>query len=239
MAGDFETRSPRWSPDGSSILVVGFDNNRRKEKDYNGGLYKIDIQDERVTEIVLFPPVQDWERDIWWMRSIAEWSIDGKSVFYVQRGKIFMRELESGSEKQIYQNPILARLLDLSPDGKLLFFGTEDRDKGIWSISIMPVSGGEQKELCKFKELERIRDVTWTPDGKYLLITENKKKGSILWRLSPEGRDPQKLWQSKNKNAGLSIHPEGKQIAFSTYIIERETWVMENFLPEEKKTKRK
>ena len=242
LTGDFDVRVPRWSSDGRSILFTGHDNNRRNQKDYNGGVYKIDVQDGHVTELVQFPPVQEpfhinFFRDVWWTRSIADWSHDGKSVFYVNRGRIFMRELESGREKELYQNNNLRRLLDLSPDGKRLVFGTENNDEGTWSILIMPVSGGEPRELCKFhesEESEKIRFLTWTPDGKYVLFTKNTKKVSALWRISPEGGEPQKLklWQSDNRYSGLSIHPDGQQIAFSTYEQDMEIWVMENFLPE-------
>lgn len=103
-------------------------------------------------------------------------------------------ELEEAIE--IYQNNNLRRTLDLSSDGKRLVFGIANSDDSTWSILIMPVSGGEPRELCKFQESEgseRIKVITWTPDGKYVLFTEDNKKVSVLWRISPEGGESQKL----------------------------------------------
>ena len=65
-----------------------------------------------------------------------------------------------------------------------------------------------------------------------MLFTENNTHVSALWRISPEGGEPQKLWQSDKRISGLSIHPYGQQIAFSTSEHDEEIWVMENFLSE-------
>ena len=36
---------------------------------------------------------------------------------------------------------------------------------------------------------------------------------------------------------GLRIHPDGRQIAFTSKSVQQELWVMENFLPEVKTEK--
>ena len=234
LTGDFIITNPRWSPDGSSILFLGLDNSKNNQKDYNGGVYRINVKDGHVTELVKFPPVIDFMRDSWWTRSSADLSNDGKDVFYVNRGKIFMRELESGQEKQLYQNDNLRKSLDLSPDGKRLAFVTENIEEATWSILVMPVSGGEPRELYMFHESGdaqyQIRLISWTSDGESLLLTENKKNVSSLWKISPEGGELQKLWQSDKTISSLSIHPDGQQIAFSTSEKIQEIWSMENFL---------
>lgn len=233
LALDFEVNAPRWSPDGRYILVIGLDKTKINQKDYNGGVYKIDVQDNKVTQLVQLPPDH---------RSIAEWSFDGKAVFYKNRGRILMRELESGREKQLYQNNNLARFLDLSPDGKRLVFVTGNPEEGTWSILIMPVSGGEPRELCKIQGSDALwsSDLTWTNDGNYVLFAKYEKKGSTVWRISAEGGEPEMIWESKDRGfvVSLSVHPQGSKIAISSLIQESEFWVMENFLPEEK-TKKK
>jgi len=233
LASDYEVRFPRWSPDGNSVLITGYDKKKRDQKDYNGGVYKIDVQDGQVSELVQFPPVQDFLLDSWWNSSVADWSHDGNAIFYLNQGRIITRDLESGNEKQLYQNINLVRLLNLSPDGKRMVLGIENEAEGTSSILIMPISGGEPRELFKFQRLRGPRRVhAWTPDGKYLLFSENLKQGCVIWQISPDGGEPEKLWQSDKEYSSLSIHPDGQQIVFSTFEQAVEIWVMENFLTE-------
>ena len=232
LASDFEVRVPRWSPDGSSVLITGYDNKKSDQKGYNGGVYKIDVKDGHVSELVQFPPVQDFLMDVWWNNSVADWSKDGKAIFYINQGIINMLDLESGTEKQLYQNNQLVRLLKLSPDGERLVCGTTNEKEATTSLLILPISGGEPVEFYNYQEFSGIRIVlTWTPDGKYLLIPRKLNRGSVMWRISPDGGEPEKLWQSDKEYASLSIHPDGQQIVFSTFEQVIEIWVMENFLP--------
>ena len=231
LAADIEVRFPSWSPDGSSVLITGYDKRKSDQKDYNGGVYKIDVQDGHVSELVKFPPVQDFLLDVWWTKSVADWSKDGKAIFYLNRGIINMLDLESGTEKQLYQNKNLVRLLDLSPDGERLVCGTMNEKEATTSLLMLPVSGGEPVELYNYQGFSGTRIVlTWTPDGKYLLFPEKLNQGSVMWRISPDGGEPERLWQSDKEYSSLSIHPDGQQIVFSTFEQAVEIWVMENFL---------
>jgi len=126
--------------------------------------------------------------------------------------------------------------LDLSPDNKRLVFATELRHKGKINILTIPVSGGSPTELYESQESEGgilvPRQLTWTPDGNYILFAKNEKKGSSVCRLSSAGGDPEVIWNSENRVSGLSVHHNGKQIVVSTFLQEQTIWVMENFLPE-------
>ena len=62
-------------------------------------------------------------------------------------------------------------------------------------------------ELHKFQGLIGSRRVlTWTPDGKYLLFSENLKQGSAIWRIYPDGGESEKLWQSDKEYSSSVIH---------------------------------
>ena len=233
-------RNPCWSPYGGSIVVTGFLKGTRPEN-YQGGLYQIDVQSGEVKTLVEYdfvPPLGAGG----WGAIFCDWSPDGRAVFYITRGSILIHEMESGREKEIYSIPDPLKIrtyykpLSVSPDGERLVFGIRDPKEDAERLLIMPASGGETMELIKFPKSERCKSVAWTPDGEYVLFTKAKaeKKGTSLWRISPEVREPKKLWQSEKYLEGLSIHPDGKQIAFFTSNVEKEIWVMENFLPKEK-----
>ena len=224
---------PRWSPDCSSILVAGKDDNNRWR------LYQINTQTGDITPFA--PPQED-------MRIVGqhEWSPDGKAIFYGRQSKtdnltqIMLREIESGTEKELYlgssNNPFY---LSCSPDGKWLAFFIKAGNE----LKIMPAAGGEPRELFRCKQGDHLSTLRWTPDGKYILFVIRPLGNSIrqpeqnkcsLWRIPIEGGEPEKLGLEMNYTEHMSVHPDGQHIAF--YNISArigEVWMMENFLPKE------
>ena len=220
----------RWSPDCRSLLVRGRDNK-------NGyGIFRIDAQTGDVKPFVL-------DGDVILSRSF-EWSRDGKAIFYARNDrkakiyKILVRDLESGTEKEIYLASDDDRLyLSCSPDGKWLAF-VNGGEKGI--LRIMPTAGGEPRELLRLEKGKGfVTSIPWTADGKYILFAK-LLLGQInpkceLFRISADGGEPQKLGLEMNQFFNLSVQPDGRHIAFSSVKKESaEVWVMENFLPESK-----
>jgi hypothetical protein len=53
-----------------------------------------------------------------------------------------------------------------------------------------------------------------------------------LWQVSIDDRSPRKIGAFEGMSR-LSVHPDGRQIAFSALKRQTEIWVMENFLPED------
>jgi len=226
--GPKRLRNPCWSPDGRYILFSGWDIENELEN-YQGGLYLIDVLAGNVKMLLQYAQAARGSRE--WEEIMGAWSPDGQAVFYVDRGSILMRELETGREKQLYRNPDLHRLLALSPDGESLLFSTIDVVNYV-TLLIMYISGPEGREPLKLKNVGRIRDIAWAPDGEYVLFTKREKRGISLWRISHEGGESQKLWELEKDLYGMRVHPDGQKIAFYTIEKDTEVWVMENFLPE-------
>jgi len=74
-----------------------------------------------------------------------------------------------------------------------------------------------------------LKKISLSPDGKYIYfsaITPETK--SVIYRIPETGGTPEIVWQSKDYNiTGISIHPDGKQIALSTSTFQAEISVIE------------
>jgi Tol biopolymer transport system component len=221
---------PRWEPDGRSISVEGADPISRV-----WGIYGVDVQTAAVTPIVQVKK----GTEVFSHR----WSRNGKSVFYTfgERGgksaPVFVHNLETGQEEQLSGSPSDADDIDISQDGKWLVFMNREGKK---TIRIMPVSGGEPREICSFEQVgNRIMTPAWSADGRHIYFTKPQESLSLgamqdLYRISVDGGEPQKLDLAMGQIRHLTVHPDGQRIAFSSLGANPEqsqVWVMENFLP--------
>lgn len=234
----------RWSPDGRSFLVSGEDN------DGHRGLYQIGAKTGDLAPIVVssgkVPPGSRANR---WH---AEWSLDGKAIFYVhdEDGKsceIRIRDTETGQDRRLYRPASSAHLsnLALSPDGRWLAFGSSDLFSGRAAhfaaqvVLVMPASGGAPREVLKLQE-ETVGwatySIAWTRDGSHLLFSKRVAAPTIpseLWRVSAEGGEPQRIGLAMWGRGGVRAHPDGRRIAFTNQTDRKnELWMMENFLPQ-------
>lgn len=218
-----EARYPKWSPDGKTISITGYDKGREFEKDYRGGIYTIEVESAKVKEILAFSMLEENEAGV--TRSISEWSKDQKSIYYNTNNQLIKREVKSGQEEILIQNKMISkRTLDLSPDGESLLFCCENH------INIIPSRGGEAKTLYSLKEDSKIEIATWSPDGKYVFFVERLKKSSVLWRISAEGKNPIEVCQLKGPIPSISIHPNGNEMIITAFNQEVEIWRTTNLL---------
>jgi Tol biopolymer transport system component len=230
-------RRPRWSQDGRFITFGG------SEGINTTGIYRIDLQKGEITQI------RHLGVDEWLMGVGGAYGPDKK--FFFARGnakmgfsQIVVRDLESGQEKELFRFSTLERgvALALSPDGRWLCFENAGWG-GVRSLRIMPASGGEAREIWSFGETKQGMpggQLTWTPDGRYIVFGAPEPSDPRIWDLwripvgggKPEKMGLQKMWGIMD----ITIRPDGRRIAFSNRggaSTDSELWVLENFLPKE------
>jgi Tol biopolymer transport system component len=79
--------------------------------------------------------------------------------------------------------------------------------------------------------------VAWSPDGKYVYFTKGGEgqSGKLdLWRVPAAGGNAKRIDLSARGMENVDIHPDGRRIAFNSWEVRREFWVMENWVPKRK-----
>jgi Tol biopolymer transport system component len=222
--------SPRWAPDGKSILVYGY----AKEAGGYGGDYLVDLQRGVANEVVY--STKDAKV------GIGEWLSDGKTILFFRWDKkkglssLVARNLDTGDERVMREWPESARPnLAISPDHQRLCLSTVEGGERVFSI--MDPAGGEPRRLPG--TAGRMFGWTWASDGRHVLfVGKAAEGGSGLWRLSIDGGEPELLGALSGSPGPddshllvtqLTASPDGQRIAFSRARFgSAEVWVMEN-----------
>ncbi len=227
--------TPRWSPDGHSILVWAKVTDAAKET--RSGLHQIHIETGTVNLVVW-----DDEQGRIYKPTPPVWSLDGSEIFFMRQGGGFRTyDLDAEEEQQLhFQWPVGAKGyapgLALSPDGQQLAF-IMNFDDG-YSLRIAPSIGGETREVFRLPKSEGppFPDGTWlvwTPDSRHLLFARRRDEATELWRISVDGGEPENLGLAMGKIEHLNVHPNGHRIVFTGPGPKSgaEVWAMENLLP--------
>jgi Tol biopolymer transport system component len=218
-----------WAPDGSALATGGTDFKGRD------GVFRIDARTGEVSPIVLSDDASN---------AYPQWSRDGARIYYRVRQPrtrefaFIERELASGHEREIVRGDLGS--ISLSPDGKWIAAQQVNRATNSESVVVIPVSGGDPKELLRVSQPARVNRYTgmpWTPDGRGVLVrTRLADDSGELW-LVPVGDEPAykidvnvEAWATGPVGV-ISLHPDGRQLAFLTGEATSEVWRLENFLP--------
>jgi Tol biopolymer transport system component len=119
--------------------------------------------------------------------------------------------------------------LDISPDGKWLAFWQDQH-----SIIVMPSMGGETRQVLSLVQgvvPAQVGHLMWMPDGEHLMYVLCGDQGR-LWKVHVETGRQQPLGPPIQNLIDASIHPDGKQIAFSVEETGSELWIMKGVLPD-------
>lgn len=221
---------PHWSPDGKSLLLEGFD------QEGLWGIYRLNVQTGEVTTV---ETGADKTAHLWQ----HGWSLDGSEVVLRRASRdeqtvtqyLLLRNLENGRTTELHQQRFdrdqtsgLMTDGEVSPDGSQLALLHETT--GNLSLLIMPMTGGEPQELYNasdqtFNPVSAGRCLAWTPDGQSLIFSQQTRRRISfdrrgtplleLWWIPAEGGEPEPLGFAAPGLLSLSIHPDGRHIAYT------------------------
>lgn len=216
----------RWGQDARSLLVAA------QYPPGQFGPFRIDVESGR------FSPADFLAKP---MEVSPAWSSDRNTLFYAQWGpskvnSIVARDLADGKEHVLHSVKEPAVYLGdvvLSPDGTSLAFAATDPTDGALVLRVMPVAGGDAREVWRTKLAFPV-SVAWALDGTGLVSVSRPRSGdpaSELWLVPVEGGEPRKVDLAATGMREVRVHPDGRHVAFTAGADRSEVWVLENFLP--------
>ena len=107
-----------------------------------------------------------------------------------------------------------------SPDGKWLVYAggrkeTPDAKVDKYDIYKIPVDGGPEIKLGAAGG--RSDGPEYSPDGKWIYFNSTRNGLMQIWRMKPDGTEPEQITSDEYNNWFPHISPDGKWIAFISY----------------------
>jgi Tol biopolymer transport system component len=101
-----------------------------------------------------------------------------------------------------------------SPDGKQLVYTGGRNDE--YDIYVIPADGsGTEKRLTTWKGLDDGPE--YTPDGRYIYFNSTRSGTMQIWRMKPDGSDPEQVTSDELNNWFPHVSPDGQKLAFISF----------------------
>jgi Tol biopolymer transport system component len=227
-----------WTADGKSVLLKGYSRDRKM------AFHRFDV--EGGTSVALTPP-----EDVATSGVLVAMTSDQRTYFKQVRDtgsrvvSLWAHSVQTGSDTELYrgEKPGYITMGSLSKDEQLLPFVVVpyDDSKGR-RLVVLPTAGGPAREICPVQS--PVATITWTADGRSLVFTQPKsgsadEEVSEVWQCSLDGSSPRKLDATLPPLSAISLHPDGRRIAYIGWITadgkpgfgKDRVWLLDNYLP--------
>ncbi len=208
----------RWSLDGRSLLCACIDKTERN------GICRIDAETAAVTMLGegVFPSGALDDHHIVFITGVQDQQTGAA------QSVIRMRDLQTGDEREVVRVGHVR--YGVSPDGRQLAFQVVDPATKDTVVKVMPLTGGEGREILRSKKLGMY--LSWTADGKSVLVGGSDPEGDGLRLVPVDGGKTLEFTVNMKGIGSPRLHPDGRQLVFGVVTEGKgEVWVMENFLP--------
>jgi serine/threonine-protein kinase len=246
-----------WSPDGSSILTRGTEEQQLYLVDRASGAIKVIAENavraswgpsgilyRRGKQAELYDPAGsrvsrsfDY-RDPSFAGFEAAW--DGRSIIAVRKGGNILVEDLGGRRRHEWQDSGVSSIGNhfMAPHAVgVAYVATRPSMAGPVKTLMYWGGAGPPRELLRSNPKEDFILAGWHGDGRQLLVVrfnprpEPELRNETLWRVPIDGSDAVTTGLTMEGLRDISIHPDGHQIAFNAGWKKNEHWVMDNLLP--------
>jgi len=163
-------------------------------------------------------------------------SFDDRQVVFKRRDRttredsLYLADLINGRERLLvtHKGPDWIRGFSLSPEGKILVYGTGESDSARQTIILREVNvkTGEQKVLLQ-PNWYFVRQIEWLADGQGLLLLarENPLKNPQFWRMSYPDLTLERVTDDSNNYLFFSADRDATRIIGVQSVLASHIWV--------------
>ena len=120
----------------------------------------------------------------------------------------------------------------VAPDGRSMAYTRRlpGAQQAAWTLVVQEMNG-RPRELLRVTMPDYLKVHAWTPDGQGILFTRaTGDQPHQLWLMPVEGGGPIDLQarfirSGSSEPNGLSLHPDGRQIAYPERVVQSELWL--------------
>lgn len=228
----------KWMPDASAVLLPGSDAKGRQ------GFIRINLASGSLEMVRRFIPPGETGREL----SISP---DGRTMYFLRRrihddefddsvADLVAHDFETGVERVVRPVPFGVGNLAGSPDGAWIAQSIGGQTVPA-TIHLIPIDGGDTRVVARFEPRlegngEHIGIVGWAPDSRSLLFLRapvDRGAGSArstpveLWRAYVDGREAHRVAVVPDYAGGLTLHPDGRTIAYRSGATRGEIWALD------------
>ncbi len=140
---------------------------------------------------------------------------DGRIAFLNShgRGVLVVVRLDTGEVREVYSHSSTLWAPALSPDGQQVAVSRLEAD-GSWHIWLVPVSGGDARQLT-FGKVPEIYP-RFSPDGRVLIYSTYGTTANRIWQVPVSGGPASPVTPERpQSDSNGDISPDGKWVAFA------------------------
>jgi Tol biopolymer transport system component len=190
-------RSSSWSPDGQSVLLV-------RSVASEGGVNRIDkvnISTGAVELLTQIPAMFNFPRmspDGGYLYALINWG---------------MVRIDLRTKERVTLGTVAEPAFDLTADGKRLAFVA--REGASFVLKVQSTDGGEEQLVLRLRPDERINSIAWKPGSDSIFLAKQNAETIQLFELDTRAASgPVPLGIFIKTWADISVHPDGRQLAF-------------------------
>jgi hypothetical protein len=196
--------APNWTTDGRALIY-----NTSGRGDERGRLVRFDLETRDRAPIDTGPEIRNNNDHV----LSFDGTMLGISGAASGQSAVFTVPLGGGVPKRI-TTLTPSYLHGWSPDGKTLVY-TAARDKEYDIYAIASDGSGQETRLTTATGLDDGPE--YSPDGRFIYFNSVRSGTMQIWRMKPDGRDPEQLTEDEWNNWFPHVSPDGRWVVFISF----------------------